>query len=1056
MRLIVLIASLSLLAGPGLSQALPEQLIFEQLTIPGTIRSSEIVDVLQDPEGLIWVAADGLYQYDGVSFTHFTTLPDSGSISGREINFLFYDTFQKRLLIATRNHGIVEFNYSTNQLKRLPNRDGIPIVNHIAQTADGTIWGTSFNNGLFFVENDTLKQYTRQEFNTRNATSLFKFGNRMLVGDVRKIYILENRNVIDSINLKWGNVEFTVYSRVTAMEIDAHNNLYIGTEKQGVLIYDLNTKKFVQYFSPENSPFFNRINKIFKDNQGLIWILTKSGGLVVYSPEEKKFKTAKKNPLSASSISGDNCTSIIQDKTGIIWIGATGALNKFDPNKIKFLHITNDPLNTRSLSDKMVRGIFEDDNGNILVGTDGGYLNEINRKDFTVKRIKIEVEGVDRIIVPVYIQELDKNTLIIGTSVGVLTMDKKTSTFRYYEPLKNQLYNRMARQLIRHNENLYFISTGHLYIHNLKTKETQQFKNYTDEPGKQIANVTAMYLDSRDRLWLGVQGGISRMNKDYSFTYIPIEKDLTRSDGSYFMVLSLEEINDKLWIGTFNNGLWQLDLQEDNHPEKSVRQLNIPELSANTVYATLSDNDGNVWISTNQGILKYDLNAQTTTNFTISEGVQDLEFNRLAYLKTRSGDLVFGGINGINIFDPEKINSTLAKPIEPVILSISNYRDINNTLYVNVRNKKAIKLPAKETHFSIQFVVPGYHQPPAYTVEYMLENYDVTWNETIRNAISYSKLKPGTYTFKVRTRIKNEIAESEPIQITIVPPFWQTWWFITLAVCFLFIATYAGAQAYATKTKHDKERLERLLKERTAEIEKSREELEILNQKKDLIFSILSHDLRSPLTTLKGFLSIIIENVDALPKEAIKKHARSIRNSVSSSLDLIDNTLYWSMSQTGSISYTPANFSVTDALRKIYNLYQLTAEKKRIHFHFSVTENIEVYGDENMLYVALRNLVSNALKFTSEGKNVHISAYRNHQHAIIKIADEGIGMDNNYIEKLLADEQLSLKIGTANEKGTGLGLILCKKFVQLNQGELTIVSAENTGTEFTVSLPLAT
>src|SRR5690606_13650081 len=267
-----------------------------------------------------------------------------------------------------------------------------------------------------------------------------------------------------------------------------------------------------------------------------------------------------------------------------------------------------------------------------------------------------------------------------------------------------------------------------------------------------------------------------------------------------------------------------------------------------------------------------------------------------------------------------------------------------------------------QNQVAFNILVPNYQQPSTHITEYLLENHDTQWNVSQSNTITYNNLKPGKYTFQIRTKFRGEVTESDSMEVEIAYPFWLTWWFISLSIGVLSIATYSGIKAYAAKTKRDKQRLEQLLKERTAEIEKSREELEVLNQKKDLIFSILSHDLRSPLTTLKGFLSMIIDNVEALPKEAIKKHAKSIRNSVSSSLDLIDNTLFWSMSQTGTISYTPSTFSLTETLQKIHTLYELTAEKKRINFELSVHEEITIFGDENMLYVALRNVVSNALK----------------------------------------------------------------------------------------------
>ncbi|MBX2962080.1 MAG: hypothetical protein KF687_06175 [Cyclobacteriaceae bacterium] len=1039
----------------AISQTLPEQLIFEQVYVPGTIRSSEIVDILQDPEGLIWIAADGLFQFDGLNFIRFTILPDSGSIAGREINSLFYDNKQKRLLIATRNNGVVEYNYNTNGLRKLPARDGIPIVNELAQTPDGLVWATSFINGLFYIENDTLRKFANPNVNTNTATSLIVYNDQLLVGDLRKVFFLKEKKVVDSLYLSWPNTEFTVYGRITAMEIDGNNKLYLGTEKQGAIIYDLNTKRFTKYFSPDTNPFYNRINDIFVDRNQLVWILTKAGGLTVYSSTDDRFLPAVRNPLSSSSLSGDNCTSIFEDKTGIIWVGATGAINKYDPTKIKFQHITNDPLNTNSLSDKMVRGIYEADNGDLLIGTDGGFVNQINRKSNAVIRHRIKLPGVEKPCVPMYFHDLDINTILIASSVGVVAMDKRNYTFSWYKPLQAEFVNKMTRQILQLDQKLYILASGALFVFDLTTKQITKFSNFSSDPQKRAINATALYIDSKKRIWIGAQGGVSLVNDDLTFTYYPIEKNPVRPDGSYFMVLSIHEVDNNLWIGTFSSGLWQLDMEQLNAPEEAIKRIDIPEINTNTIYATIPDEENNVWISTNQGILKFEPGSKTVTQFAVSEGVQDLEFNRLAYLKTRQHEIVFGGINGLNIFNPEKITTSYAL-VKPVILNAYGLKDTKHAFHINLRQAASLKLTHNQNQVSFSILVPNYQQPPTYLTEYRLEEHDAHWNISQSNTITYNNLKPGKYTFRIRTKFRGEVTESDTIDIEIAYPFWLTWWFIAISIVAVGLVTYSGIKAYAAKTRHDKERLEKLLRERTAEIEKSREELEILNEKKDLIFSILSHDLRSPLTTLKGFLSIIIENVDALPKEAIKKHARSIRNSVSSSLDLIDNTLYWSMSQTGSIAYTPANFSITDALRKIYNLYLLTAEKKRIHFHFSVAENIEVYGDENMLYVALRNLVSNALKFTSEGKNVHISASRNHHNAIIKIADEGIGMDSNYIQKLMADEQLSLKIGTANEKGTGLGLILCKKFVQLNQGELNIVSVESTGTEFTVSLPLAT
>jgi signal transduction histidine kinase len=242
---------------------------------------------------------------------------------------------------------------------------------------------------------------------------------------------------------------------------------------------------------------------------------------------------------------------------------------------------------------------------------------------------------------------------------------------------------------------------------------------------------------------------------------------------------------------------------------------------------------------------------------------------------------------------------------------------------------------------------------------------------------------------------------------------------------------------------------------RTREIEQSREELENLNKKKDLIFSILSHDLRSPLTTLKGFLGLLIDQSDALSREDLHRYATNIRNSVTTSLDLIDNTLFWSLSQTGNIQCTPVSVPLAPVFEKIKGLYQLTAEKKHLTLNFPPTNGLAVFADENMIYVLLRNLVSNAIKFTPEMNTIRVDVLVNGDEVSVSVKDSGVGMTSDEINKLFLFDNPMVKKGTSSEKGTGLGLILCKKFAEANKGKLLIESQVGVGSVFTVVLPKA-
>jgi signal transduction histidine kinase/ligand-binding sensor domain-containing protein len=780
-------------------------------------------------------------------------------------------------------------------------------------------------------------------------------------------------------------------------------------------------------------------------------MLTKGEGLVVYSPSTGNYIHVAKNPLSERSLSGNNCTAIFQDRTDIIWIGATGDLNKYDPDKIKFRHIYNNPFAMVSLHDNMVRGVYEDINKKLWVGTDGGVLHIFDEKRLSVEKIEIRIDGKKRIS-PLYFMDLDENTLLIGTGEGMLQYDRKTKRIGYYPPLKKHTQGRQVRQMLMHNGLLYYTSFGFLHSYNFKTKEIKIY-NDRNEPEK-IKNATTLYVDKVNRLWVGVRGGISLYDPATDqFKLFRFQENTSRPLGSHFMILSVQEFMGKLWIGTFNDGLWTLDLTNLNNPiiTNVSKKRDIQNM---TVYSTIPDNKGNLWMSTNAGITKYNPNSDQYLDFTVTEGLQQDEFNRLAFTQCTNGEIVYGGINGLNIFNPKNI-TIQEEDYSPQFLDVSIFdEEFNVDIAIRVDTARTVSLAHDQNDIDISFFVPLYRIPRRFEAFYKLEGYSQEWIKTEMNTFHFANLKPGVYNFSLKTVSVSGKEKIASLKFNILKPFWQTWWFIALSAIATCVIVVTIIQGSLYKSRRDKERLEHLLSIRTQEIEKSREELANLNQKKDLIFSILSHDLRSPLTTLKGFLSILIDDHE-LTQEDIKKHASNIRNSVTSSLDLIDNTLFWSLSQTGNISYTPTRFSLNDMLQKIGNLYQLIVEKKKIKFSIELSENVMLDADENMTYVSLRNIVSNALKFTPQGNAVKITAFSKGNMGVVVVEDEGIGMSQSYLGKLFTEEQLPLTKGTNDEKGTGIGLILCRKFIQVNKGKLHVKSVEGKGSQFTVELPLA-
>lgn len=1035
----------------SLAQSQHPELPFDHLTIPGTINSSQVNDIIQDHHGLIWVAGNGLYRYDGYRFTHYTNINDSLLIAGREIHCLLPDSVTNQLLIGTHSYGIVTRDYATGKFSIIPSLGGTPIITHITQMSDGTIWGSSFTNGVYFIKNDTLRKYSSPENKFISNSCIAAVDNKLLIGGNRTVYIVKDFNVVDSILIDFPTLSSSAVIRVTALTTDKTGKIWIGSEQFGAFVYDTLTKKIVKHFSPDTPPFHNRINRIFEDKNGRVWILTKGDGLVIYSPSTGNHIQVVKNPMSERSLSGNNCSSIFQDRTDIIWVGSTGDLNKYDPAKIKFRHIFKNPFAAVSLHDNMVRGVYEDMNHKLWVGTDGGVVHIFDEQRLAVEKIELHAGGKKR-VAPFYFMDFDQNILLIGTSEGMLQYDRRTKRISYFPPLEKYTKGVQVRQMVVHNGVLFYTTFGALKSFNLSTGE---FRSYNDRKAEEkVINATTLYVDRSNRLWVGVSNGISVYDPAADrFKRFVFRKTDSRPLGSYFMILSIQEFENKLWIGSFNEGLWTLDLSNPDDPliTNISRTRDIQNM---TVYATVPDDDGNLWMSTNAGITRYDPVSDKYLDFAITEGLQQEEFNRLAYARCSNGDIAFGGINGLNIFNPKNI-VVEEEDFTPAISSVSIFdEDTNADMPVAIDSSSSFSLLHNQNDIDINFFVPVYRNPKRYEAFYKLEGYNPGWVKAETNMIHYANLKPGVYQLRLKTVSVSGVEKFASLNFTILHPFWQTWWFITLSIITTSLIIVAIVQGSLYKSRVDKERLEKLLSIRTQEIEKSREELANLNQKKDLIFSILSHDLRSPLTTLKGFLSILIDDHD-LTRADIQKHATSIRNSVTSSLDLIDNTLFWSLSQTGNISYTPTRFCLNDMLQKISSLYHLIVEKKKINFSIELKENITLLADENMTYVSLRNIVSNALKFTPQGNAVKISAFAKDNTAVIVIEDEGIGMSPAYLEKLFTEEQLPLTKGTNDEKGTGIGLILCRKFIQMNQGTLSVKSVEGKGSQFTIELPLA-
>lgn len=1034
------------------AQKLPDKIEFDHISIPGTLTSTPVDDIIQDSVGMIWIAKNTLHRYDGKNFKSYSIIyPDSVPLFGREITKLFWDSHKNRLLIGTKNHGLLQFRYEDNQLQKIPASSAPPAISNIAQTPDGIVWVSSFNSGLFSLERDTLVRRFTPHMIT-NPSALAVNGDDLWVGASHTIYVIRKGGIRKIISLEDLWPEWRGAVRASSLCITSEG-VWVGTERHGVVRFDPLSLKAGHHLSPLVTPFFSTITRIQKDHKGLIWILTKNNGLAVYDTHINKYLHLANDPSNHLSLSGDICTSILVDKSGIVWVGSSGAMNKYDRNQIKFELFKHEPSNPNSLSDDNIRGLHEDKDGMIWVATADGYINILNRKTDVAEHIKVEIASYPYFITPLYFCEYD-NRMLIGSSHGILQFDLKTKRFAFYKPLEKMTRGRNSRQLIKDGNTLYYICQRKLFAYHAETDSLRKISSTTVMPG-----VSCITVDQDHYLWTGNLGGVTRYHPaTNTLQKIRIDPEKFRPDSSFFLVLSVEPKKDEVWVNTFNTGIFILGLDSTGNYVIKKRITTKDGLPDNTAYASMADQQNNEWISTNNGLAFYDSRKKNIITFNVEEGIQDPEFNRLAYLRSRNGELLFGGINGLNIFHPDSLKQNMYEP-KPQIIGVGTTANLSSEesfeKYFTFLNTSApLQLNHAERNLKFDFFIADYSEPSRASIYYRLDPLDPGWSKSEnQNAALYANLKPGHYTFSGKATTSDNTELTSSVSFVINSPFWSTWWFLSVSSIAFGLLLFVLIKGRIAAIASEQRRLEKLLSERTSEIEKSKEELENLNRKKDLIFSILSHDLRSPLTTLKGFLGMIIDNTDSISKQDLHKYAISIRNSVTNSLDLIDNTLYWSLSQTGTIQYEPIQFELGPLFEKIKGLYQLTADKKHIKLNVNQSNGMTVFADENMIYVLLRNLVSNAIKFTPDGKAVYIETVKSSHWIEIKIKDEGIGMSEQEISKIFTLDNPQVKRGTSSERGTGLGLLLCKKFIEANGGKLRIYSKEGHGSEFIVSLP---
>ena len=1050
----------------------PKRLQFTHITNDDGLSSSVVTSILQDHKGLVWIGTfDGLNRYDGFGFMVYrNNSADSSSLTNNVVRTIIED-HNKNLLIGTQR-GLCLYDRDKNRFinymidKSSPLRGIDCVVSVIEEDSLGNLW-LATNIGLIYFDR-VKNQIINYIHDPNNPGSLsYDFTEAVLIDRNNRLWIttrkglnlfLPETGTFKHITRSENETDDLSDISFRDMTEDREGNLWFGSN---VGLYcmksnsdDKNTNLIHYSYDPKDkySLSINQIKSLYVDNSDNLWIGTENGGLNLFDRDNNRFWHYFKDDYDPKSLNNESIQTIYQDRIGNLWIGTfTGGLNIAMGKRDAIISYQNLPGAPFSLSHNTVTCFLEDHNDQIWVGTDGGGLNLFNGQTNRFRRFNMENSRLSSNAILCILEDSNNQIWFGSWAGGLIRYNTNNKSFTSLTT-KNSgiLDNNIYAMAEGYNNDLWLGSFEHGLIH-YQIKENR-FTDYTMENSGLINNMIIKIKNfSKGRLLIGTTNGVQIFTPDEN-RFITYLSDPNNSNSlSYPTTTDILVENDScVWIGT-RNGLNRFNPNTGSF----IRYYEQDGLPGNVIKGLILDKSGVLWVTTGNGVCRFKNKNQNIKNFTRDDGLQGNEFSERSILQTRSGSLFMGGTKGFNIVYPEKIAEN--KNIPDIL--ITDFKLFNKSvepsfenspLVRNITETKTLTLSHKQSVLTFYFAVMDFTAPEKNQYAYKMEGFDKDWifSGNKREA-TYTNLNPGEYVFHVKgsnnDNVWNEIGTS--IEIRVLPPWWNTLWFKLIFATAIIFSLVSIVLLRFQRLKNQKLLLEKLVAIKTSELNES-------NASKDKFFSIIAHDLKNPFSSIIGLSEMLIEEIKSSDNQAIKEYSGLINVSAVRTFRLLENLLEWANTQRGKTSFTPVSLNLNELFNEDFGIFLELAKGKNIQLKNSIRDNLTILADKNMLKTILRNLISNAIKFTHKNGKVEVNAIIENQYLKISIIDNGIGMTKEIIEKLFKiDANLSTR-GTENEKGTGLGLILCKEFVERHGGKIWVESEDGKGSIFRFILPL--